>query len=99
MNIAGLGQSQPYGQGTAASAGAAPTAKTSVRDEFMKWAKMTPAERMRANILASMGLSEDDLARMSVQEREKIEEKIRELIKLKLKQDPNSKGQLVDQKV
>jgi hypothetical protein len=60
---------------------------------------MTPAQRMHANLLASMGLDEDKLAAMSDKEREKVEAKIREMIEEKIKQGDRSPGQLVDKKV
>ncbi|WP_417454527.1 hypothetical protein [Kiloniella sp.] len=40
----------------------------------------TPGERMRAQVLRSLGLTEDDLKNMSPEDRKKIEEKIAKLI-------------------
>lgn len=102
MSVAGIGQSSsvytPGGMGTATSlAGAA--AKPDAKAEFLKWAHMTPAERMRANLLSSMGLTEDQVAAMSPEDRRKVEDKLRELIEQKVKQNVEKPGQLVDQKV
>ncbi len=52
--------------------------------ELAAYAKMTPAQRMRAAALDSMGLKESDLANMSPAERQKIEEKVAAKIKEKL---------------
>ncbi|MBS0410034.1 MAG: hypothetical protein JSR86_08975 [Proteobacteria bacterium] len=66
----------------------------------MSWAKMTPAQRMRANVLASMGLKESDLASMSAKDRADIEKKIADKIKLLVQQDTEKKtGAAVDVKV
>lgn len=56
----------------------------SPRDEFLEWADMDMTERLRAQILQSMGISEDDLEAMPPEERAAIEDDIREAIKEKL---------------
>jgi len=50
-------------------------------DNFNAWANMTPAQQMRASILKSMGLTEDDLKAMTPQQRQAVEDTIRERIK------------------
>jgi hypothetical protein len=103
MNVNGIGQTgTSYApQASSGSAGLAAVAKPSAKDEFLKWAQMTPGERMRANMLSSMGLDEAKLAAMSEEEREKIEAQIREMIEVKVRADvENGKtGVMVDQKV
>lgn len=65
--------------------------------EFLKFAKMSPAERIRAAYLKEHGLTEDDLTKLPKEEREKIEEAIKQLIKKKLGLDERAgAGQLVD---
>jgi len=60
---------------------------------------MTPADKMRAAILGSMGYTEDQLRAMDPKERAKIEEKIKELMKQKVEQATEKKtGQIVDVK-
>ena len=60
------------------------TNSNSVTAEFMKIAKMTPAQRMREQILKSMHLTEADLAAMTPAERSDVEKKIAEMIKERL---------------
>ena len=65
--------------------------------EFVKFAKMTPAERIRAAYLKEHGLTEDDLTKLPKEEREKVEQEIKKLIKTKLGLDENGRtGQIVD---
>ena len=101
MSISGVGQSSyAYSSttsGTASGASAGSQADR-VKSDFLKWANMTPAQRMRANILSSMGLTEEQVAAMSPKERQKVEEKIREMIEEKLRHSDKRPGQLVDQK-
>lgn len=52
--------------------------------EFMQWADMTPAERLRAQILQSMGLEETSLDALPPEERAAIEDQIRRAIEEKL---------------
>lgn len=87
MQIPSAGASPYVAPGPQASpaSGQLPRSKAeSVVDEFRAYAQMTPAEKMRAAILGSMGLSEDDLKAMDPKERAKIEEKIKTMIKQKV---------------
>ena len=52
--------------------------------EFMALSKMTPAERLRKEILDRMGLDETSLAALPDEQREAIEEDIRRAIKEQL---------------
>lgn len=53
---------------------------SSVSDEFLKRAKMSLAEQIRAKILEAHGLSEEDLRSMDPKERAPIEEEIRKAV-------------------
>lgn len=86
-NLPGTGQAAAR-----PAAGEDPTVK-----EFMDYVNMTPAQKMRASYLSGMGLTEDDLAKMSAEERQKVEDKIKQMIKAELeKGDKDHKGMLVD---
>jgi len=65
--------------------------------EFLKFAKMSPAERIRAAYLKDHDLTEDMLTKLPKEERDKIEEEIKKLMKTKLGLDENGPvGQVVD---
>jgi TPP-dependent pyruvate/acetoin dehydrogenase alpha subunit len=69
----------------------------SAKDEFMDYAKLTPAQKMRAAMLARMGLTEDQIKAMPAEERQKIEDQIKQQIKQQVENDPNkTKGSLLD---
>ena len=53
---------------------------TSVEDQFMDMSKKTLAERIRDQYLDAHGLTEEDLAAMSPEDREAVEAEIREAI-------------------
>lgn len=53
---------------------------TAVEKEFSEWSKMTFAERIRATILESKGLTEEEVAQMSAEDREALEKEIRDAI-------------------
>lgn len=77
----------------------APVAKSAARQAFDDYEKMTPAQKMRAAILGSMGLTEEKLQAMDPKERQKIEDKIKEIIKEKYKEAFEKKtGMAVDVK-
>ncbi|MCA6124074.1 hypothetical protein J6500_19565 [Bradyrhizobium sp. WSM 1704] len=69
---------------------------SSVEQEFLKYAQMSPMDRMRANILKSMGLSEDDLKNMSPEQRKAVEQKIKDLIEQQFEKNAGKAGQAVD---
>jgi hypothetical protein len=59
------------------------TAKSTqtAEQKFLEWAKMTPAERMHAQMLSQLGITEDQFKAMDPAAQQKIEEKIRDMIK------------------
>ena len=63
------------------SAGLAAKPPDSVVQQFLEYAKMTPAERLHAQMLGRLGLTEGQFKAMSPAEQKKIEDKIREMIK------------------
>lgn len=62
-----------------------------VVSEFTDLANMTPAERIRAQILERLGLTEDDLKAMPPEERGAIEKQISDELKRQLTDDDGSK--------
>lgn len=67
-----------------------------IEEEFLKYARMNPMDRMRANILKGMGLTENDLQNMTPQQRQAVEQKIKDLIEQAFHKNADKKGQLVD---
>jgi hypothetical protein len=55
--------------------------ETSAADQFLDYMKKTPEERLRDKILKALGLTEEDVANMSPDERIGLEKKIRDIIK------------------
>jgi Fe-S cluster biosynthesis and repair protein YggX len=102
MQIPSTGAS-PYASPTPQGATAVTPAKTKADtavDDFMAYAHMTPAQKMRAMILGSMNVTEDKLAQMDPKERAKIEQKIKDIIKEKVEESIEKKtGVAVDLKV
>ncbi|TCU59301.1 hypothetical protein EDE08_12820 [Bradyrhizobium sp. R2.2-H] len=71
---------------------------SSVEQDFLKYAKMIPLDRMRAGILKSMNLIEADLAKMTPDQRVAAPaQKIREAIEQRLEKRGQPSGSLVDQ--
>jgi hypothetical protein len=99
MSISGIGGSGAAGAmyPTSSNSNAASVASPSPADEFLKYAKMSPAERIRAAILEELGISEEELESMGAAEREAMEKQIAEKIKEKIEQASEQKtGQIVD---
>jgi len=75
MESAGVEVDQPAGD---TWLGEAPS--TAIEDQFMDMSKKTLAERIRDQYLEAHGLTEDDLAAMSPEDREAVEAEIRKAI-------------------
>jgi hypothetical protein len=109
MSISGIGAGSPYtsaGASRLAGLGATTGSETtsglsgaakSIREQFLDFAQMTPAERMRAALLAKLGLKEDDLKSMGAEERKAVESKLAALIKQEVENDPDKRpGKILD---
>ncbi|MDX9689584.1 MAG: hypothetical protein RBT70_03835 [Alphaproteobacteria bacterium] len=79
---------------------AAALAETSAKEEaahqaakadFLAYARMTPAQRIRAAYLSRHKLTEEDLARMTPAERKQIEDEIKQEIEKELKHHTEEK--------
>lgn len=104
MNISGITTAPKYTPTTATGLATGTPAKdtsdssaTGIEGDFLKLAHMTPMQRMRASILKSMNLTEDQLAKYPADERKKVEDEIKEKIKEKIGKNSDP-GQLVDLK-
>jgi hypothetical protein len=105
----GIGSGLPAYTGPASSGSAASSPSPSAGaaggagganavSNFLAYADMTPAQRMQADILKSMGLTQDDLNKMSPDKRKAVEATIQERLKeATLRAAQNGKtGQLAD---
>jgi hypothetical protein len=63
-----------------------------VGQQFQKLANMNPWERVRASVLKSMRITEKDLKSMSPQQRQAVEDKVRQTIEQELKKSTATKG-------
>jgi hypothetical protein len=100
MSVSSIGSSSYAGaySGMTASA-SSPVGEMSAKDEFLKFQAMTPAQKMRAMMLAKLGVTEEQVKAMSPEERAKIEQKLKDMIKQQVQNDPDKKnktGQIAD---
>jgi hypothetical protein len=61
-------------------------------------ARMTPAERMHAQMLAQLGLTEDQFKAMDPAAQQKIEDKIRDMIKQQAANSPEKRTGIITDK-
>lgn len=66
--------------------------------ELQEWSQLTPGEMIRAKLLEQMGLSEEEFAALPADERQAIEEKIKDLIKQSLDLDNPQSGNKGDER-
>ncbi|MGV8918418.1 MAG: hypothetical protein ACOH2R_11565 [Pseudomonas sp.] len=80
--------------GVAGASGAASSssATSDPMQEFQDYMSLTPAEKMRANILKSMGMTEASIKSMSPADQEKINAKVADIIKKQTELQVNASG-------
>jgi predicted RNA polymerase sigma factor len=86
---------------TGSTDGVSAAGPKSAKDEFLDYAKLTPAQKMRAAMLSKLGVTEEELKAMDPKERQKIEDQIKEMVKQQVMGDDKDKiqkGALVDLK-
>lgn len=62
------------------------------REAFLRYAEQSPMERMREQILKSLGLTEDSLKALPPEERAAVEEQIRKMIEEKMREAAERAG-------
>uniref|UniRef100_B0T941 Uncharacterized protein n=1 Tax=Caulobacter sp. (strain K31) TaxID=366602 RepID=B0T941_CAUSK len=99
FSLSAMQSARSLGAASGAASAQAPASSGSVVDDFLKVAKQTPAERLRAQMLEKLGKSEDDLKAMDAVARQKIEDQIKQAIREQLTgQDKPAAGAFVDLK-
>jgi hypothetical protein len=67
----------------------------SVVQQFLQYANMTPAERMQADMLSQLGLTEDQFKAMSPADQQKVEAKIQQMIKQQAQESGEKRAGLI----
>ncbi|WP_139863362.1 hypothetical protein [Bradyrhizobium ivorense] len=96
MKSGSLKKPQDANAGASGQAASGGLAGDSVEQQFLKFAQMSPMDRMRANILKSMGLTEEDLKNMTPEQQKAVEQKIKDLIEQEFQKNAGKTGQAVD---
>jgi ABC-type transporter MlaC component len=79
---------------SAASSGGGTTAA----QQFEQWANMTPAQRVHAEMLAKLGLTEDQLKALSPDQQQKMNDQIAQMIKKQMGDNNDTRTGLIADK-
>ena len=85
-------------QKSATTLTAKPAEAKSVEQKFLEYARMTPAERMHAQMLAQLGLTEDQFKAMDPAAQQKVEDKIREMVKQQVQNGTDKRTGIITDK-
>ncbi len=80
---------------SAGTSGATSQGNNAVQD-FLDYAKMSPTERMREEILKSLGMTEQQFEKLSPVEQPAIDQKIQQIMLQQIQQNAGKTGQLVN---
>jgi hypothetical protein len=111
MALAGLGESQAefamsvslsnaltFLTPKSSNLAAKPAEIKSPEEKFLEYAKMTPAERMHAAMLAQLGITEEQFKAMDSAAQQKIADKIRDMIRQQAENGGDKRAGLVTDK-
>ena len=82
---------------SATSSLAAKPAETAAQ-KFMDYANMTPAQRLQAEMMSQLGITEDQFKAMSPADQQKVEDKIRDMIKKQLSESNDTRTGMITDK-
>jgi hypothetical protein len=87
---------QTAGSAAGVSASGTTSQDNSVVQDFLNYAKMSPAERMREEILKSLGMTEQQFEKLSPTQQQAVNQKIQQIMLQQLQQNAGKTGQLVN---
>jgi hypothetical protein len=87
---------QNVGSAGSLSANGATSQGDSVTQDFLDYAKMSPMERMRDEILKGLGLTEQQFKELSPAQQQAVDQKIQQIMMKQLQQNGGATGQLVN---
>src|ERR1700676_3283382 len=98
ISLSGASPTSLFDTSKPANPAAKPAAAKSVEQTFLDYAKMTPAERMHAQMLAQLGLTEDQFKAMDPAAQQKVEDKIREMVKQQVQNGTDKRTGIITDK-
>jgi hypothetical protein len=97
MSVSSVSPASSLGASSQSSTSLNAKAAKTAAQQFQEYASMTPAQRLHAEMLAKLGLTEDQFKAMSSADQQKVEAKIADMIKKQMS-DSNDKrtGMITD---
>jgi hypothetical protein len=87
--------STPSPASSPTSTGLATKPANSVEQQFLQYASMTPAQRMQADMLSQLGITEDQFKAMTPAEQQKVEAKIQQMIQKQAQESGEKRAGLI----
>jgi hypothetical protein len=98
MSVSVSGVSPASSSGAQSSTSLSAKAAKTAAQQFLAYANMTPAQRLHAQMLAKLGLTEDQFKAMSPADQQKVEDKIRDMIKKQLSESNDKRTGMITDK-
>jgi hypothetical protein len=98
MSVSVSGVSPASSLGAQSSTSLSAKAAKTAAQQFLAYANMTPAQRLHAQMLAKLGLTEDQFKAMSPADQQKVEDKIRDMIKKQLSESNDTRTGMITDK-
>ncbi len=84
--------------GAQSSASATASSPQSAAQQFEQYANMTPAQRLHAQMLAKLGMTEDQYKALTPADKQKVDDTIRDMIKKQLTENNDTRTGMITDK-
>ena len=88
----------PGATATPTASAASPSGAMTAAQQFEQWANMTPAQRLHAEMLAKLGLTEDQFKALPPAQQQKINDQIAQMIKKQMGDTSDKRTGLITDK-
>ena len=95
MSVSSVSPGSSLGASSQSSTSLSAKAAKTAAQQFLAYANMTPAQRIFASMLGKLGITQDQFNSMTPAEQQKIEDKIREMIKHQVQNSTDKRSGLI----
>jgi hypothetical protein len=98
MSVSSISTASSLGASSQSSTSLSAKAAKTAAQQFQEYASMTPAQRLHAEMLAKLGLTEDQFKALPPAQQQKINEQITEMIKKQMGQSNDTRTGMITDK-
>jgi nitric oxide reductase activation protein len=98
MSVSSVSPASLLGASSQSSTSLSAKAAKTAAQQFQEYASMTPAQRLHAEMLAKLGLTEDQFKALPPAQQQKVEEQITDMIKKQMANNNDTRPGMITDK-